>query len=107
MNSKLPSSLDQGVAALATVLARQKKQRLQVGSGNIIIGAPAAGKLHNLQKQHSLPNSSSEELPPLKGNMEPAPGAANFATAVPWFSRFMTLSLMGLKRLSLMGLKRL
>ena len=65
---------------MATVLARQKKQRLQVGRGNIIIGAPAAGKLHDLQKQHSLPNSSSEEPPPLKGTVEPAPGAAKFAT---------------------------
>ncbi len=80
LNSKLPSSLDQGAAALVAVLQRRKKQRLQVGRGNIVIGAPATGKLHDLQKQHSLPNSSSEEPPPLKGTVEPAPGAAKFAT---------------------------
>jgi hypothetical protein len=86
LNSQLPSSLDQGSQLAALTLGRKQQQRIAIGRGNVVIGPPGGNLLHDLQKQHSLTNSSGQGIPPLKGSVESAPGAAEFAANGSLFS---------------------
>jgi hypothetical protein len=86
LNSHLPSSLDQGSQLAGLALAKQLQQRIRIARCNSVIGPPGGNQLHNLQKEHSLTNSSGQGIPPLKGSVEPAPGAAKFAAKGSLFS---------------------
>ena len=87
LNSQLPSSLGASSQLAALTLVRKQQQCIAIGRGNVVIGPPGGNLLHDLQKQHSLTNSSAQEgLPPLEGSVESAPGAAEFAAKGSLFS---------------------